>query len=100
MNNAICARIKELRESRRLNQESLAKHLKVDPKTVYHWDAGDTTPSAANIIQLCKLFMVNADYLLCNTYNNALVLDNLSEPERIKIVAMFQAYINASKLSE
>jgi len=44
--------------------------------------------------------MVNADYLLCNTYNNALVLDDLPEPERIKIVAMFQAYINASKLSE
>lgn len=100
MNNAICTRMKELRESRRLNQESLAKHLKVDPKTVYHWEIGDTTPSAANIIQLCKLLMVNADYLLCNTYNNALVLDDLPEPERIKIVAMFQAYINASKLSE
>ena len=99
MNNAICARMKELRESRRLNQEA-AKHLKVDPKTVYHWEVGDTTPSATNIIQLCKLFMVNADYLLCNTYNNALVLDDLPEPERIKIVAMFQAYINASKLSE
>lgn len=100
MNDAIRARIRELRESRRWNQESLAKHLQVDPKTVYHWEAGDTAPSAANVIQLCKLFMVNADYLLCNTYNNALVLDDLPETERVKIVAMFQAYINASKLPE
>lgn len=76
--------MKELCESRRLNQEALAKHLKVDPKTVYHWEIGDTTPSAANIIQLCKLLMVNADYLLCNTYNNALVLDDLPNLKELK----------------
>lgn len=96
MNDTLRSRIFELREDRKWTQEDLAKKLQVDLKTVYHWECGNTSPSEANIIQLSKLFMVSADYLLGLKTNNALLLDDLSEKERNRIVAMFQAYLNFS----
>lgn len=100
MNDAIRLRILELRESRNWTQEDLARKLQVNLKTIYHWESGTSSPSASNTVELCKLFSISSDYLLGIESNNAIRLDGLSEKDKVRFVAMFQAYINQSELLE
>lgn len=57
-------RISVMRMSRKLSMTDLAKRIKVNRETVSCWERGTCFPGGWNIIELCKLFEVSADYLL------------------------------------
>ena len=47
-----------------MSQEELASEITVSRQAVSKWELGESVPDTDNIIQLCKLFRVSADYLL------------------------------------
>ena len=57
-------KIVELRKQKGLSQEELAEQLGVSRQAVSRWELGQTLPDIPNLVQLCELFGVNADYLV------------------------------------
>lgn len=57
-------RLLDLRKRRGLSQEELAAQLSVSRQTISRWEMGTSKPDTQNILQLCKIFDVSADYLL------------------------------------
>ncbi|MBP3570196.1 MAG: helix-turn-helix transcriptional regulator [Lachnospiraceae bacterium] len=57
-------KIVELRKSKGLSQEELAEQLGVSRQAVSRWELGQTLPDITNLVQLCELFGVSADYLV------------------------------------
>ena len=60
----------QLRKSRNLTQEQLAEKLGVSRQAVSRWEAGDSTPDMINLLGLCDLFGVSADYLIHDNYES------------------------------
>lgn len=60
----------QLRKSRNLTQEQLAEELGVSRQAVSRWEAGDSTPDMTNLLGLCDLFGVSADYLIHDNYQS------------------------------
>lgn len=56
-----------LRKARGWSQEELANQLNVSRQAVSRWESDSAKPDADNIIALCDLFGVTADYLLCRS---------------------------------
>ena len=57
-------KIVELRKTKGLSQEELAEQLGVSRQAVSRWELGQTLPDIPNLLQLCELFGVSADYLV------------------------------------
>lgn len=57
-------RIKNLRKSRHLTQEELAKKLDVTKQTISQYERGVRRPDVTTIDALCDFFNVSSDYLL------------------------------------
>ena len=57
-------KIVELRKQKGLSQEELAERLGVSRQAVSRWELGNTLPDIPNLLQLCELFGVSADYLV------------------------------------
>lgn len=57
-------KIVELRKHKGLSQEELAEQLGVSRQAVSRWELGQTLPDIPNLLQLCELFGVSADYLV------------------------------------
>ena len=57
-------KIVELRKQKGLSQEELAEQLGVSRQAVSRWELGQTLPDILNLLQLCDLFGVSADYLV------------------------------------
>lgn len=57
-------KIVELRKTKGLSQEELAEQLGVSRQAVSRWEIGQTLPDITNLVQLCELFGVSADYLV------------------------------------
>ena len=57
-------RLKEIRKSCLLTQKDVYMQLKVSPNCYASWEQGRTQPDIDNIVRLCKIFGVSADYLL------------------------------------
>lgn len=57
-------KIVELRKAKGLSQEELAEQLGVSRQAVSRWELGSTMPDIPNLVQLCELFGVSADYLV------------------------------------
>ena len=57
-------KIVELRKLKGLSQEELAEQLGVSRQAVSRWELGQTLPDIPNLLQLCELFGVSADYLV------------------------------------
>ncbi len=60
----------QLRKSRNMTQEQLAEALGVSRQAVSRWEAGDSTPDMINLLGLCDLFGVSADYLIHDNYQS------------------------------
>ena len=93
----ISSRILQLRTRMGWSQLQLATALNLNLKTIRNWENGDSYPSAPNILRLCEIFSVSADYLLGIDNQPIIHLTSLSESDRTKLVAMIQVYINLSK---
>ncbi len=57
-------RIKELRKENGLTQKQLAKMVGKSETGLASWEQGLSEPSIADIIKLCEIFSVSADYLI------------------------------------
>lgn len=80
-------KIVELRKQKGLSQEELAEQLGVSRQAVSRWELGQTLPDVPNLLQLCELFGVNADYL---------VRDELSDMQSSSVQAASELTAEAS----
>lgn len=71
-------RLKELRKSKKVTQEDLAKKFDVNPATVSAWEVGKAEPSYEVLTKLANYFGVSIDYLLNFTQ------DDLDKIEKLK----------------
>ena len=56
--------IKNLRQSRSLNQVQLAVSLNVSKQTVSNWENNNILPSIEMLVKISQFFSVSTDYLL------------------------------------
>ena len=84
-------RIAKKRHEKGWTQHELAKRMGLNSKSIKDWESGVSLPSAKNIIKLCSLLNVSADYLLCLDSRETLFLDDLSTGDKIRIKAILQA---------
>ena len=57
-------RLKNLRQSKELNQVQLASKLGVKKQSVSNWENGNIMPSIDMLIKIADFFNVSTDYLL------------------------------------
>ena len=57
-------KILHLRKLSGMSQEELASQITVSRQAISKWELGESIPDTDNVVQLCKLFSVSADYLL------------------------------------
>lgn len=56
---AIAESIRQLRESRSMNQDELGEALGISGKTVSSWEIGRTEPNLGYVEQLAEFFLCN-----------------------------------------
>jgi transcriptional regulator with XRE-family HTH domain len=57
-------KIHRLRKLSGMSQEELASQITVSRQAISKWELGESIPDTDNVVQLCRLFNVSADYLL------------------------------------
>lgn len=57
-------KIKEIRLNARLSQLEFSNKLNCCRHTVTSWESGSKIPDTVNIIKICNIFKVSADYVL------------------------------------
>ena len=57
-------KILRLRKLSGMSQEELASQITVSRQAISKWELGESVPDTDNVVQICKLFNVSADYLL------------------------------------
>ena len=57
-------RIYELRKQQNLTQEAFSELLGVSRQSVQKWETSVTSPDSDNLLKICRIFNVSADYLL------------------------------------
>ena len=65
MENKIGARLKSLREEKKLTQVELASVLQIATRTIWQLEAGRVNPRADTLILYADYFGVSTDYILC-----------------------------------
>lgn len=92
-------RIKELRKSVNMNQQSLADYLNVSRSTVAMWERG-TEPGNEMLLTLADYFGVTVDYLLGRTDDPSPRVEKSApapalSPDEAQLLAAFRA-LNAA----
>ena len=64
MKTIFSTRLKELRNEKNFTQRKIAELMNVSQVSYLHWEQVKTQPDIENIVKLCQLFDVSADYLL------------------------------------
>ena len=64
-------RIKNLRQSRELNQVQLAEKLGVKKQSISNWENDNIMPSIDMLVRIADFFQVSTDYLLGREVQNA-----------------------------
>ncbi len=88
-------KLRDLRQQRHLTQQQLAKKLGVHQKSIKNWENGDSKPSIDNLINICDMFNVTADELLCRDTRSIVDISELKQSDRTKLIAIIQAFMNA-----
>ena len=86
-------RLKQLRKSYGVSQDSLAKVMHVSRSCIRNWETGVRMPSLEDVIKLVVYFQVTSDYLLGLERNRCIQLDFLSDQTYVAIanaVHLFQ----------
>ena len=86
-------KIVELRKQKGLSQEELAEQLGVSRQAVSRWELGQTLPDIFNLVQLCELFGVSADYLVMDGATKSNSTGSEASPEEAKQKAKVLARI-------
>jgi len=61
--HSFAARLRGLRDQRRLSKTALANSVGVSTTCVWNWEEGNTEPRSENLASLSKVLGVTADYL-------------------------------------
>jgi transcriptional regulator with XRE-family HTH domain len=88
--------IKNLRKSKKLNQDDLANILGLKRHTICDWETGRTEPSIDSIIKLSQAFNVPAQYLLNARYTS--LNQNLPFDEQNKYISFIPKSENEEQL--
>ena len=75
-------RIKNLRQSRELNQVQLAEKLGVKKQSISNWENDNIMPSVDMLIRIADFFHVSTDYLLGRD------VQDLSAPQMLDITGL------------
>ena len=65
--NKFKERLRELRESKELEQKELSAILHVSKSTISGWEVGRNQPDYGMLITLARFFDVSVDFLIGNT---------------------------------
>lgn len=74
-------RVKELRQSRNMNQVQLAKALCVTKQTVSNWENDNIQPSISMLIKIADYFSVSTDYILGRDDNKYIDVGGLTNEQ-------------------
>ena len=61
--------LKQLRQSKKLNQKQFAKAIYISPSAVSQYETGHTMPSREMLERIARYFGVSTDYLLGSSQN-------------------------------
>ncbi|MBQ7377741.1 MAG: helix-turn-helix transcriptional regulator [Clostridia bacterium] len=78
----IADRIKYLRDKVGMTQTDLAQRLGISRSAVNSWEMSLSSPSLQNIVEMTKIFHVNADYLLASSDRLTVDITDLKNEER------------------
>ena len=78
----IADRIKYLRDKVGMTQTDLAQRLGISRSAVNSWEMSLSSPSLQNIVEMIKIFHVNADYLLASSDRLTVDITDLKNEER------------------
>lgn len=73
--------IKNLRQSRSLNQVQLADSLNVSKQTVSNWENNNILPSIDMLVKISHFFSVSTDYLLELDTRNYIEVTDLTDTQ-------------------
>ena len=59
-------KIANLRNMAGMSQEQLAENLEVSRQSVSKWEMNQALPQIDKVLQLCELFKISTDQLLCD----------------------------------
>lgn len=90
-------RLRDLRESKNLQQKDLAKELNVLEATVSMWETGKRVPYSEMLIKIARFFNVSIDYLLGFDDLNKSTSDDLLKKEALKIALQENGIMNKDK---
>ena len=83
-----------IRKSKGFTQEQLAENLSVSRQAVAKWEAGQTYPDIANLIQISNLFNVTVDYLVRDQECMMNCVDSSKEDVEKLIAFRLEANVN------
>ncbi|MBQ3482850.1 MAG: helix-turn-helix transcriptional regulator [Clostridia bacterium] len=86
----IADRIKYLRDKADLTQTDLARALGISRSAVNSWEMSLSTPSLSNIVEMTKIFHINADYLLGANDKIFADITELSNEEREIVLRLIE----------
>lgn len=83
-------RISELRESKNMTQEELAKHLGITRASLSHYETSRREPDIETLNKIADFFQVSVDYLMGRT----------NDPQPISDVESVQQFTESLELSD
>ncbi len=66
-------KISELRKAKNMTQDDLANNLFVTRQALSKWETGASLPTAETLLELCKIFKISFEDLLC--LNDEITID-------------------------
>lgn len=85
-----CDNLKQLREQSGIKQAALAHDVGVSRSAINAWEMGVSMPSVANLLSLCEIFHVSADYLLGLTNDYCLHIGHLAPHKQELLLRMVE----------
>ncbi len=85
MISSFSSRLKELRQSKKLRQEQVAKLVGVNKSAISSYENNLRQPSFDILVRLANLYRVSTDYLLGQTNIRSIDLTGLTEEEAVII---------------
>lgn len=79
-------RLKELRESKGLSQEAVAKKIHSTRSTISGYERNTTTPSLDQLASLAVLYNTSLDYLMGLDNRSCIYLDHLTDSQQQTIL--------------
>ncbi|MGN0664790.1 MAG: helix-turn-helix domain-containing protein [Negativibacillus sp.] len=96
------AKLKQLREARKMTQQQLADKLELTKSSVSAYENSAKYPSIEVLIRIATIFDVSADYLLGLSDNMDVNISNLTDGQTQLILSLIQEFnaLNNSKKKE